>query len=208
MEATIRPFGRVGIRKLYKKAPLAWRLSNSLRWGYIWGLLTTWAAHAFTKITKIPTLLGELRLVLLHDGWRIDYGVVSRRVVTDTGVGFIVDAFQNSVELEIMKYHACGTGTGAEAAGDTGMGTECTTVLTVDSTRATGSTIEGATANIYKTVGTVSFDGAAAVTEHGVMSQAATGGGVLLDRSKFDAVNVVSGDSIEFTYQLTLTSGG
>jgi hypothetical protein len=134
--------------------------------------------------------------------------VVSRRQVTDTGVGYIVDAFANSVELENMKYHGVGTGGAAEGAGNTALTTESTTILNPDSTRATGSTIEGATGNIYKTVGTVAFDGSGAITEQGIFSQAATGGGVMIDRHLFSAINVVSGDSIEFTYQLTFTSGG
>jgi hypothetical protein len=46
------------------------------------------------------------------------------------------------------------------------------------------------------------------VTEHGIFSQAATGGGTLWDRSVFSAINVVSGDSIQFTYTCTVSSGG
>lgn len=139
-----------------------------------------------------------------------DYGVVSRKVVTDTGVGFIVDAFQNSVELENMKYHALGTGTNAEAAGNTALQTELTTEYT-GNVRATGSTTEGASANIYRSVGTNTLDsGTPAVTEHGIMSQAATGGGVIIDRSVFSAINLVgaNGDGLQSTYDLTFTSGG
>lgn len=140
-------------------------------------------------------------------GQRLDLGLASLRVVTDTGVAFIVDAWQNSLELEIMKYHGVGVGTGNEAASDTALGTESTTALNPDSTRATGSLTEGATGNIFRTVGTVTFDATAAITEHGIFSQAATGGGTLFDRSKFSAINVVSGDSISFTYDLTIASG-
>ena len=86
--------------------------------------------------------------------------------------------------------------------------TECTTALNPDSTRATGTTAEGASANIFSTVGTLTFDNTAAVIEHGLLSQAATGGGTLWDRSLFSAINVVSGDSIQFTYQATFNSGG
>jgi hypothetical protein len=148
--------------------------------------------------------------------WRIDdafvlpefLGLASLRVVTTTGVNFMVDAFQNSVELEILKYHGMGTGTGSEAAGDTALGTELTTEYNPDSTRATGSLGEGASANIYRTVGTNTIDsGTPAVTEHGVLSQAATGGGTLLDRSKFAADNLVSGDGIQFTYDFTVAAG-
>jgi len=139
-----------------------------------------------------------------------DFGLVSRKLVTDTGVNFIVDAFQNTTEVETMKFHGIGSGTGAEAAGNTGLGTEFTTQLNPDSTRATGSTIEGASANIYRTVGTNTVDSAVTVNEHGIFSQAATGGGTLLDRSMFSGspVSLASADSLQSTYDLTFTSGG
>jgi hypothetical protein len=165
---------------------------------------------AAARALNLATMYGTLGLkVIKADGRVFDLGLVSMRVVTDTGVGFIVDAFQNLVELENMKYHGFGTGTGAEAAGDTALGTEFTTEYATDNTRPTGTTTESAS-NAYQTVATFSPNagGTLAVTEHGVLSQAATGGGVLLDRSKFSAVNVVaSADSIQSTYTLTLTSG-
>jgi hypothetical protein len=144
-------------------------------------------------------------------GHREDFGIVSRKVVTDTGVGFIVDAFQNSVELENMKYHGIGTGTTAEAASQTALVTELTTEYNPNSTRATGTTTEGASANIFRTVGTNTIDsGTPAITEHAVLSQAATGGGVMLDRSVFSAINLVgaNGDGLQTTYDLTCSSGG
>jgi hypothetical protein len=211
MNGTTQLQGKVMVvhQKYIKDAPLSWKVRNSLRPAFIWGWITTRAAIALTKITGIPTIISELRAVKIDSmGQRTDYGVVSRRVVTDNGVGFIVDAWQNSVELEIMKYHGCGTGTTAEAAGDTGLVTESTTALNPDSTRATGTLAEGASANIFQTVGTLTFDNTAAVTEHGLFSQSGTGSGVLFDRSVFTAVNVVSGDSIQFTYSVTFTSGG
>jgi hypothetical protein len=128
--------------------------------------------------------------------------------VTTAGVGFIVDAFQNILELEIMKYHGIGTGGTAEAVGDTALVTELSTGYNPDNTRATGSLTEGAGANVFRTVGTNTVDSSPAITEHGIFSQAATGGGTLLDRSLFSAVNLVSGDSLQSTYDLTFTSGG
>jgi hypothetical protein len=195
-----------------KRAPgpgLAWHLRNRLRRGYLWGWFVVQLARLFSKLTGVVTITSQLSIRLRKaTGEWIDYGVVGYRVITDTGVGFIVDAWQNSVEIEIMKYHGCGTGVGAEAAGNTALGTECTTALNPDSTRATGTLAEGASANIFSSVGTLTFDASAAVTEHGLLSQAATGGGVLWDRTVFAAVNVASGDQIQFTYQATLTSGG
>jgi hypothetical protein len=169
------------------------------------------AAHRLLRAAKLglPTLIGQLSLVIVRaDGETVDLGLASMRVVTDTGVQFMVDAFQNLVELEIMKYHGIGTGTGVEGASDTALGTELTTQYNPDSTRATGSLTEGASANIYRTVGTNTVDATVAITEHMILSQAATGGGVGLDRSKFAAVNLNSGDSLQSTYDLTLASGG
>lgn len=138
-----------------------------------------------------------------------DYGVVGRKVVTDVGVGYIVDAFQNSVELENMKYHGLGTGSTAENQTDTALVTELTTEYT-GNVRATGTTAEGASANIYSTVATNTLDGTpgGALREHGIFSQAATGGGVLLDRTVFAAITLSSGDSLQSTYQLTLSANG
>jgi hypothetical protein len=188
------------------QAPLSWRIRNAARWGYIWGIITTWLARGLTKLTGIPTITSELAVQLNRDGRRIDYGVVSRRVVTNNGVAFIVDAWQNSVELENMKYHGCGTGTTAEAAGDSALVTESTTALNPDSTRATGTQTEPGTNQLTST-GVVTFDNSAAITEHGLFSAATTGTGVLFDRSVFSAINVVSGDSISFAYTVTFTAG-
>lgn len=154
--------------------------------------------------SRLSRFLSSPRELIEH------YGIVSRKVVTDTGVGFIVDAFQNSVELENMKFHGLGTGSSAEAANETALVTELTTEYT-GNVRATGTTAEGATANIYRTVGTNTLDsGTPALREHGVLSQAATGGGVLLDRSLFAAINLdgTAGDGLQSTYELTLASGG
>lgn len=189
------------------QAPLSWRIRNGLRWGYVWGIIAVWLARGLTALTGIPTITSELAVqVIRRDGRRINYGVVSRRVVTNNGVAYIVDAWQNSVELENMKYHGCGTGTTAEAAGDSALVTESTTALNPDSTRATGTQTEPGTNQLTST-GVVTFDNSAAITEHGLFSAATTGTGVLFDRSVFSAINVVSGDSISFAYTVSFTSG-
>jgi len=207
---TMRASGKLNVRVQRAAGPgLAWHLRNRLRWGYIWGWLAVQLAHTFSKLTGIVTITSQLAIRVRHaSGEWIDYGVVGYRVITDTGVAFVVDCWQGALEPEIMKYHGVGTGGAAEAAANTALTTECTTALNPDSTRATGTLAEGASANIFSTVGTLTFDASAAVTEHGLFSQAATGGGTLWDRTLFTVVNVASGDQIQFTYQATLTSGG
>jgi hypothetical protein len=187
-----------------------YRLKNFVN---IWRGLRTILLHAFLRPIGIqkPIYGAVFAKVIRGDGSLVNLGCVSLRVVTDVGVGFVVDAFQNLKESENMKFHGYGTGTTAEAASQTALTTELTTEYATDNTRPTGSTTEGASANIYRTVATLSPDGAGtlAITEHGVFDQAATGGGVLFDRSQFAAINLTRGsDSLQTTYDGTFPSGG
>jgi hypothetical protein len=142
----------------------------------------------------------------------IDYGNLSHHVVTDAGVTYMRDDFNNAsggADISIFNFHGMGTGANAEATGDTALQTESTTALNPDSTRATGTRSVPAS-NQFRSVGTLTVDADTAVTEHGLFTVSGTGSGTLWDRSKFTAINLVgaSGDSIQFTYTLTLTSGG
>ena len=135
------------------------------------------------------------------------YTAISSRLTAEE-IAYIVDDWDGSVtDITNFKYHGAGTGTTAEASGDTALVTESTTALNPDSTRATGTQSQPS-ANILQSVGTLTFDNTAAITEHGLFSQAATGGGTLWDRTVFSAINVTSGDSIQFTYSATLSAGG
>jgi len=138
-----------------------------------------------------------------RDGYETNFGVVSVNSVTTVGAEWLVDSFQNSTGYEMSKfiYHGYGTSTGAESTGDTVLGTEV-------EVRSTGTAVE-ASSMVFRTVATHTFTttGGHAITEHGLFS-AATTGGTLWDRSKFAAINVSTGDSIEFTYELTVTPGG
>ena len=205
MGGTVRP--RI---QRAQSAPLSWRIRNAARWSFVRGWLCNWLAHWFTRLTQIPTMTAQLSIRVRRAGgeW-VDYGVVCYRVVTNAAVAYMVDDLDSaagSADISNWQYHGCGTGTTAENVTDTSLETESTTALNPDSTRATGTGSQPS-ANIYQSVGTLTFDAGAAITEHGVLTQAATGGGTLLDRSVFSAINVSSGDSIQFTYQLTLTAG-
>lgn len=153
--------------------------------------------------------VGRLYASVIRSDGRIEHlGLLCTKVITDAGVAFLVDDWDaNGQDISTLNFHGCGTGTTAEAAGDTTLVTESTTALNPDNTRATGTRSQPA-ANQYRTVGTLTFDAGAAVTEHGIFSQSATGGGTLWDRSVFSAINVVSGDSIQFTYTCTVSAGG
>lgn len=153
--------------------------------------------------------LGHLWLAKVDlRGEQHDLGLASCRVVTTTGVNYLVDAFQGLVEPENLKFHGIGTGGSAEAVGNTALTTELTTQYSVSSTRPTGSLGEQAgNANVFESVATITVSATVAITEHGIFSQAATGGGTMLDRTLFSVVNLASGESLQATYQLSMIAG-
>lgn len=183
-----------------------WRAEN--RRNLARGLAKVLPARAL----RIPHFYGQLFLSkITAAGDRIDYGLASMRVVTTAGVVYIcADIAGGANDSNLFKFHGIGTGATAEAVGDTALVTESTTALNPDNTRATGSQAQGTSgANAtYTTVGTLTADATIAATEHGIFTQAATGGGTLLDRSVFAVVNLASGDSLQATYVLTVNAGG
>ena len=178
-----------------------WRaknLPNLLR-----GAKKVFAAQAL----GIPTHYGALYLDKFTPQGRVPLGLASLRLVTNNGAGFIVDAFQNIVELELMKFHGFGSGTNAEAASDTGLQTEYTTEYATDNVRPTGTQTENGS-QVYETVASFDPDSAVTVAEHGIFSSATVAAGVLLDRSKFTGVPVAaSGETLQSTYDFTVNSG-
>jgi hypothetical protein len=174
--------------------------------------LRSLADQAFADAENLPNRLqaiGHLWLAKVRrDGDLEDLGLVSCRVVTDTGVQYIVDAFQDLVELENMKYHAVGEGATAENATQTALVSELTTEYSSANTRPTGSLGEkSAEAYTYETGATVTASASVALTEHGIFSTATSGTGVMLDRSVFSTVNLEIGESLQATYQLSFPSG-
>jgi len=205
-ELSFREIARYGLPHFGVSLEVAlWRLRNlpNLLRG-LWRVI-------IARFFGLSNFYGAVGLVKSGpDGRIVNYGLASLRVVTTAGVNFIRDAFIGSVEPENMKFHGFGTGTNAEASSDTALQTELTTQYATDNTRPTGSQVSGG-AGAYQTVATLSPDsgGTLAITEHGILSQAATGGGTLLDRSVFSAVNLVAGsDSLQATYTLTSSAGG
>lgn len=140
-----------------------------------------------------------------------EYGIVSRRVVTDAFVAAVVDALDVGVgfTLSNFRYHGIGTGSTAEAASQTALITELTTEYT-GNVRATGTATQPS-ANIYTSTATNTLDsGTPALREHAVFTQAATGGGTMLDRSLYASITLdgTVGDGLQSAYSITFTSGG
>lgn len=185
-------------------APVSWRIRNALRPAYLHGLFSILVAWMASRITHLPYLIGEWRVIVHRaDDTIEDYGVVCRKLITDAGLVKFADAFHDaSFDLSTFKYGGVGSGSTAPAAGDTALGTEYTTQLAVDSTRATATSSKPTTTSVLKQF-TQTFDGSVSVAEFGIFSQAATGGGALLDRGTMTALSLGSGDG--FTGKLTVT---
>lgn len=162
-------------------------------------LLITQGRTGYLKGTISP----EARLsakVFRANGDVEDLGIISTKLVTTAFVGFVVDNLVAEVAaFGDFKFHGMGTGSTAEAIGDT-------TLETAVETRDTGTQGEGASANIYQSVGTVTATSARAVREHGLFNIVT--GGILMDRSVFALINLATDDAIQFTYELTLPDGG
>ena len=133
-----------------------------------------------------------------------DRGLVATRCVTTAAVNNMVQIFVSTAGGKLSDYdwHAWGSSTAAEATGNTALTTE----VQIGSRTATGTRTTGASANIFQTVCTRTASTAGQIGEHGLLSS--SGGATLWDRSVFAAINVSSGDSIQFTYNLTISAGG
>ncbi|HXK36140.1 MAG TPA: hypothetical protein VJ553_00985 [Candidatus Paceibacterota bacterium] len=137
--------------------------------------------------------------VLRKDGSTEDLGVICKEKVTQAFAAYLVNALvsgSGTYPMDVFIYHDCGTGTTAEA------NTQTALVTPYGGARTAGTKVV-ASAYVYRSVGTISFSGTFAITEHGLFSAAAAG--TMMDRSLFAAINVVSGDGIQFTYELTVT---
>lgn len=169
-------------------------------WNNFWlRLRVLFAAMAPWKgdITPVGRVYAK---VIRKDGSQKDLGLVSTKVVTDAFVAYLVAGLQsNLTDVSLFSLHDTGTGVAAEDATDIALGTP------YGGPRAAGTQGVGASPNIYQSVGTVAFAGAFAITEHGLFNNAV--GGILCDRSVFLPINVLNGDSIQFTYELSLPSG-
>jgi len=190
--------------KGHLKAPLWWKVKNSRN------LLRGWRI-IFGKLFGLPMFYATLHAQLIRyvNGVRqvVDYGLVSVRVVTTAFAELMVDQLQTETSVwGDFKYHDSGTGVGAEDVGDVGLGTPSTEQVGDD--RATGTQTEGTSVQ-YRSVGTITYDGTGgAITEHGLFNTLRGTGPTLMDRSKFDAINVVATDAVTFTYTLSVTAGG
>lgn len=125
-------------------------------------------------------------------------------VLTNAGVAILTNRITQAGTAP--KNIGWGVGTTAAAVTDTALVTESAPTTAGGRTVGTESRATTTVTNdTYRVTGTVTAGSGLAITEAGLFD--ATSAGNLLIRSVFSAVNVVSGDSIAFTFDLKLAAG-
>lgn len=161
-------------------------------------------ALSYTRPKNAVELFGLLSMRVFRGGeLKEDLGLQSVRKVTTAFTKKLADAFCSSTaatNLHNYIFHAVGEGSAAEASGDVLLSNE-------HATRVTGSQTHGATSNIYKTIRTYAAVSAFTAIEHGIFDIITTSAGTLLDRSLVGTPpTLITGDEVEYTYELTINS--
>lgn len=142
------------------------------------------------------TVKGNLRVTHVRKGQVLSDETMNQTVTT-VGKNWLVDKMQDILAAtELLKWHKSGTGVTVAAAGNTDLSTGIYT-------RTAGTRTEGASSNIYRSVGTISYTGTRSITEWGIFSTSTSG--TMFARKTFAAKSVVSGDAIQFTWDLTVS---
>jgi hypothetical protein len=132
----------------------------------------------------------------------LDWSAFDQRgLVTTVAVNYIITDMASGTatpDIGAFTFHDSGTGTTAAAIGDTALQTPW------GGARVSGT--HTSSTNVYTSVATIAFNNTFAITEWGLFSAASVG--TLLDHRVFAAINVANGDSIQFTYNLTMPAGG
>jgi hypothetical protein len=149
----------------------------------------------------------NLRAALIRGGELVREYELGDGVVTHAGVRLLSQdtaISAGAATLNVMKYHGSGTGTTAATATDTALQAAIGTTATA----GTNSNADASPNATVTSVGTISYSGSYTVTEWGLFNSGTLSGATMFDHRVFSAINVVSGDSIQFTWTLTLNSGG
>ena len=118
-------------------------------------------------------------------------------VVVDNGLDHVADAIL-ALGVTAPKWIEWGIGAGAPVRTDADLGTPSAEERTAGTDSVVASVDTGAAADTYRTIGTItSLSDAHAVTEVGTWTNLTDG--ILFLRATFSAINLETGNSIEFT---------
>jgi hypothetical protein len=141
-----------------------------------------------------------LRAKHVRDEKTIATYVLGSGLVTTAGINLLAADWTNATgTLKLANFHDSGTGITAAAIGDIAMqtATGVARVAGVQSNPVAGQ---------YRTVATIAYAAAFAITEFGLFT--AVTATTMWDHKVFAAIDVASGDSIQFIYTLTCSPGG
>jgi len=149
-------------------------------------------------------------IVFRKDGRVEDLGVIATRYVSTAFCTIVGNAMRGTgadvTRIQAFKYHCWGS-TGTSTPENKAQDACITPVSPTDSPAGFVSGTQVGSTVTYQTVATITADGSTggSIAEHCVHCDT-TSGAYGLDRSAFAPISVSSGDSIQFTYTLTIAS--
>lgn len=166
-----------------------------------------------TKLERLLHLLEKSQMLYGRNVYKTNLGIKHFRggkvilernlgsgLVTNAGVNLLASDWNNATAtIKLSNYHDSGTGTTTPTVNDTAMQTP------TGNARVLG-TQSNSSSNVYQTVASLTYGTTFAITEWGLFT--ASSGPTMWDHRTFTVINVVAGDSIQFTYNLTIVSGG
>lgn len=147
------------------------------------------ALYGSWRIERHSPVGGQMRLVEVREGLNI---------ITTAGkeaLASFLNAAASGATTNTFKYMAIGTGTGAESASDTALGTE--------TARHTG-TVSYVSGGIYQVKATFATGvGTGAITEYGLLNSNTAG--TMFSRDVESVINKGASDTLTATLQITLS---
>jgi hypothetical protein len=141
---------------------------------------------------------GTLQLVLLDAQGNIKQQD-EHNLVVNTGLAYIASRMKDTT-ASVMTHMAIGSGTVAAAAGDTGLGSQLSTRVGLDSTTLVTTTATNDSVQYVATFAAGQSTGA--VTEAGIFS--ADTAGTMLCRTVFPVINKGDLDTLVITWKVTV----
>ena len=171
------------------------------------GTVSFWHRSAWRRAAYVARHLGGRGRRGL--GWHAAAALLADRtgatVFTHAGKAVVTDRVKGAGGAEPSRI-GWGTGAGTAAAGDTTLFAEKDVDLAATSgTRTAGTSSRETTGqanDTYRVVGTRTATGSGSVTNAGLFDSATIGAGAMLMKGDFAGVGLVSGDSIQFTFNL------
>lgn len=141
-------------------------------------------------------LKGHINVKLYNSEGKLKQEVDKDNVIVTVGKNFLADWLTQATQsTAFMQYMGLGTGTTAASASDTSLETPL-------ASRVAGTLTS--TTNVWQNQATFAPGvNTGAITEAGLFS--ASSGGTMMARQTFSVVNKLVGDTIVFTWQITLS---